>query len=142
MTPEQALAFVREHGVVLEAARGSVPSLVERIVGAPVKGSWWSHPKGHEIYAILSAVRASEDVLVCKLVDGKVTFLHRRLWPALARLAHRFAPERIEQIESVHTPSGKHVLERVPFPDWVPAEELRLAKALSEEDAARELRIE
>ena len=26
----------------------------------------------------------SGDVLVCKLVSGKVTFVHRRVWPALA----------------------------------------------------------
>src|SRR3990172_7213942 len=44
MTSRQALAFIRKHGVVLEAAQGPVPSLVEVIAGEPVRSSWWSHP--------------------------------------------------------------------------------------------------
>ena len=35
-TAEDALAFVRERGVVLVSAKGSGPSLVEAIVGQPV----------------------------------------------------------------------------------------------------------
>jgi hypothetical protein len=33
MTPEQAVAFVQMHGVVLESTKGAVPSLVQAIVG-------------------------------------------------------------------------------------------------------------
>src|SRR5260370_12893803 len=80
MTSRQALAFIRKHGVVLEAARGPVPSLAEVIAGAPVRGSWWSHPKSHEIFAVTRAVRASGDVLVCRAVKDKFTFVHRRLF--------------------------------------------------------------
>jgi hypothetical protein len=50
ITPRPA-SFVRELGVVLEAARGPVRSLVEVMAGAPVRGSWWSHPKSHRIFA-------------------------------------------------------------------------------------------
>src|SRR3989442_15991096 len=85
MTSGQALAFIREHGVVLEAARGPVPSLAEVIAGEPVRGSWWSHPKSHQIFAVTRAVRESDDVLVCRLIRGKVTFVHRRLCAALVR---------------------------------------------------------
>ena len=87
MTTDQALAFVREHGVVLEAAHGPVPSLTEAIAGGPVPGSWWSHPKSQEIFAVTRAIRDRDDVLVCRLIKGKVTFVHRRLWPALVRAA-------------------------------------------------------
>ena len=45
MTPKQALAFVKTNGVVLESARGSVPSLAEAVAGGPNRGSWWTHPK-------------------------------------------------------------------------------------------------
>jgi hypothetical protein len=78
MTSRQALAFIRTHGVVLEGAQGPVPSLVEVIAGEPVRGSWWSHPKSHEIFAVTRAMRASDDVLVCRLIKGKITFVHRR----------------------------------------------------------------
>ncbi|MFI4945383.1 MAG: hypothetical protein ACHP85_19090, partial [Burkholderiales bacterium] len=82
MSPKQALAFVKKHGVVLQAARGPVPSLAEAVAGEPFRGSWWGHPKGQAIFRAAEAVADSPDVLVCKLIDGKVTFVHRRLWPA------------------------------------------------------------
>jgi hypothetical protein len=37
----QALDFIRRHGILLESARGSAPSLAEVIAGAPVRGSWY-----------------------------------------------------------------------------------------------------
>src|SRR6185369_886991 len=81
VSPEEGLAFVRRHGIGLQAARGPVPSLAEEIAGRPIRGSWWGHPKGHEIFRVADAVSESDEVLVCKLVDGKVTYVHRRLWP-------------------------------------------------------------
>lgn len=55
-TAEEALAFVREHGVVLASAKGPAPRLTEAIVGEPIRGSWWAHAQSHYIYAILQAV--------------------------------------------------------------------------------------
>ena len=117
MTSLQALAFIRKHGVVLEAAHGPVPSLVEVIAGEPVRGRWWSHPKSDEIFAVTRAIRARDDVLVCRLIKGKVTFVHRRLWPALVRAAGRFSSDQLSQVREVHTRSGRHVTTEVPFPD-------------------------
>ena len=53
MTPQAALAFVEKHGVVLVSARSAVPPLVEAIAGAPIRGSWWAHPKGREIFRLI-----------------------------------------------------------------------------------------
>jgi hypothetical protein len=141
MTPRQALAFVRSHGIVLESARGQIPSLADAIAGAPVRGRWWAHPKGREIFAITRAVRNSDDVLVCRLVDGKITFIHRRLWPALVRAAKRFSPDRLAQVREVHTPSGHHVVEEVRFPDWVPSSVRASARKLSEDAALSTLSV-
>jgi hypothetical protein len=135
MTSSQALAFIRKHGVVLEAAQGPVPSLAEAIAGAPVRGSWWSHPKSHEIFAVTRTVRNRGDVLVCRLIKGKITFVHRRLWPALVRAAGRLAPNQLSRVREVHTSTGRHVTEEVPFPNWVPASVLATARTLTEEAA-------
>ena len=135
MTAEEALAFVREHGVVLASAKGAVPRLTEVIVDEPIKGSWWAHPKSHQIFAILQAVTDSEDILVCRLVDGKVTLVHRRLWPALVRVAERFSPTQIAQVREAHTPSGHHVSREVPFPKWVPTEVKEQAMGIGEQEA-------
>jgi hypothetical protein len=131
-TPAEALAFVREHGVVLVSARGSAPRLTEAIVGEAIRGSWWSHPQSRRIYAILQAVSASGDVLVCRLVAGRITLVHRRLWPALVVLANRFTPAQLAQVRDEHTASGRHLTHELAFPEWVPGEVLEAARSISE----------
>lgn len=105
-SPNQALAFVRKHGIVMMTRHESRPSLVEAVVGGPVKSSWWGHPKGKLIYALAEAIHDSRDVLSLKLVDGKVTFIHRSLWPALARVVtevnrRRLSPEAAKLLRIV-----------------------------------------
>lgn len=135
MTPRQAIAFVRKHGIVLEAAAGPVPSFAQAVVGEPVRGSWWAHPRSHEIFALTRAVRDSDDVLVCRLVDGKVSYVHRRLWAPLVRAARRFPRKRLAQVHDLHSASGRHVTKEVDFPKWVPDEVVGGAARLSEEEA-------
>ena len=90
MNSAAALSFVRRQGIVLESGHGPVPNLAETVVGTPIRGSWWGHAKGKEIFWLTRAVRNSNQVLVCRLLRGKITYVHRRLWPALVRLAHAF----------------------------------------------------
>lgn len=131
----EALALVRRHGVVLVSARGRGPNLVEAIAGRPVKGSWWGHPHGKRIFSVLTAVTESDDVLVCRLIDGKITLVHRRLWPALVRLAADFPPERIARVLDGHTASGRHVSRSLASPAWVAPAIAQEAEALGETQA-------
>jgi hypothetical protein len=135
MTPIEAVAFVTIQGVVLEAGTGSVASLAETVTGGPIRGSWWAHPEGRRIFALTRAIRDCPDVLVCWLVDGKITYVHRRLWPALVRVAKRFPVADLAQVHEVHRASGKHVTREIPFPDWVPNEVAAQALNLDEERA-------
>ena len=139
VTVDEAFAFVREHGVVLASAKGPVPRLASAIAGESIEGSWWAHRESHRIFAILQAVGESKDVLVCRLVAGKVTFVHRRLWPAVVRAATRFPPQWIAQVREEHSPSGKHVLHEIPFPEWVPGDVNAQAAELGEREALNAL---
>ena len=139
MTPRQAAAFVRKHGVVLESAAGPVPSLAAAIAGAAIRGSWWSHPRSHEIFELTQGIRNSDDILVCRLVNGKVTFVHRRLWPALVRVAKQFPKKQLAQVREVHTESGRHVTKELAFPKWVPTDVSAEARRLSKEEALQSL---
>lgn len=139
LTPAAALAFVRETGVVLVSARGPVPTLTETIVGTSIRGSWWGHPDGKKIYSILQTVTASDDVLVCRLVNGKVTLVHRRVWPALVRLSDRFPAKHTARLVDVHTPTGRHRTLATLLREWVPQEITRQAEHLSVEQALRTL---
>jgi len=73
-------ALVRAQGIVSERA------LVDAVAGGPVRGSWWGHPASHAIFQALQRLREDPDVFLCKLREGKQTYVHRRLWPALLRL--------------------------------------------------------
>jgi len=141
MTPKQALTFVKTNGVVLESGRGDAANLAEAVAGGPIRGSWWGHPKGNDIFLCSRAVRVSPDVLVCRLVGGKVTYIHRRLWPALVRLAEELNADWLAAIQEVHTPSGKHKVHTTPFPRWVPEKVMRDARRLTREQAARLLQV-
>jgi hypothetical protein len=131
--------FVARHGVVLASGRGRVPNLAEAVAGAPIRGGWWGHPKGREIFRALQVVGDSPDVLSFRLVERKITLVHRRLWPALVRLAGQLGKERLTAIRQEHTKTGAHRNVLTPFPKWVPAEIKAAAGKLSEADAREQL---
>ena len=135
VSPKAALGFVERHGIVLQAARGPVPSLAETVAGGPIRGSWWGHPKGKEIFRAAQVICESPEVLVCKMVQGKITYVHRRLWPALVRLAHRFRRDQLAKVWDEHTPRGAHRARREAFPKWVPPDVAKQASLLSISEA-------
>lgn len=139
MTAAEALSFVRTHGVVLESGTGPVPSLATAIVGESIRGSWWAHARSHEIFALTRAVRDSSEVLVCRLINGKITYVHRRLWPALVRVSERFPRKDLARVTEKHTAAGRHVNEEVVFPGWVSKEISSEAGRLDEEQALNEM---
>jgi hypothetical protein len=137
----KARAFVERSGVVLQSGRGPVPSFAAFVAGEPIRGSWWAHPAAQRIFELAEAVIESGDVLVCKLVDGKVTYVHRRLWPALVKLSGRFDRDRLAKTWSEHTPTGAHVAKRLPFPKWVTREMRDAAARLTTAQAETELLV-
>ena len=62
-------------------------NVVTLLTGETVSKSWWSHPKGRLIFAVLSDLSEHPDVLFTKLLNGKVTLVHRKLWPAFLAIA-------------------------------------------------------
>ena len=83
---EEGLAKARaelvRRGLLLVQDR-ELPCVVALIAGAPVGGSWWAHAKGHDIFAVLTALGDDPDVVTTRLVGKKVTLVARELWPAL-----------------------------------------------------------
>src|SRR5689334_21800655 len=64
-----------------------LPNVVTLLTGEAVNKSWWSHPKGKLIFAVMSDLAEHPDVLFTKLINGKVTLIHRKLWPAFLSVA-------------------------------------------------------
>ena len=135
------LNFVAKHGVVLASARGPLPNIAEAVAGEPIIGSWWAHPKGKAIFAALSEIDDSPDIRCFKLVDGKVTFAHRNVWPALVRLGRDgvIATEQLGSLQQEHMPTGEHRNFVTAFPDWVDDDTAKAADALSTDKARAQL---
>ena len=139
MDATDAMAALVEHGMMLEAARGPLPSVAQLVAGEPIRGSWWGHPDSHTIYDVLNTVADSPDVVRTRLVNGRVTLIHRRLWPALARVGDQLPAERVAALHEEHTASGAHRVREQPFPEWVPAAEHQAGQRLTVDEAWAEL---
>ena len=86
-----------------------VPNVVTLLTGESLHTSWWSHPKAHLIFAALSQLSVHPDVLFTKLLYGKVTLVHRNLWPAFLAVATANEPW---QLHGLSTP-GRRLLAAV-----------------------------
>jgi hypothetical protein len=82
MTTEDLLERLREFDLLL-ANDSKFPSVTGLVVGGKVQGSWWAHPQSHEVFHLSCALHDHPDVLMVKLISGKVTFVNRPLWPAI-----------------------------------------------------------
>jgi hypothetical protein len=107
-------------GLLLQHDR-TLPSVTARVAGAPIAGSWWGHARGPEIYDLLVAFEAGAGALAAKLVNGKVTFVHERLWSALLTLV---ASPRIIERASLSA-RAQRLLEHVQERSCVRPAELR-----------------
>src|SRR5260370_36128034 len=81
-TFQQILDLLKRYGLLL-VSDPHLPSVVSLVAGEPVRRSWWGHPRGKEMYAVLNQLAAREEGLMSKLVSGKETYVHQRLWSAL-----------------------------------------------------------
>ncbi len=76
-------------------------------------------------------------MLVCRLIGGKITLVHRRLWPLLISVADRLAPAAIACVKQEHSAGGRHINTETPFPDWAPADALQAASQADPAEAQR-----
>jgi hypothetical protein len=94
--PARALAFLRKWGL-LQLHATKFPSLVGLLVGE-IRGSWWAHPDNSRIFHTAGAISDHPDVLTTKLVDRKVTFVHRQWWPHVATIGLAREPWQMRRL--------------------------------------------
>ena len=125
---DDVLAALQSHGLILLQDK-TLPSVVSLVAGEAVSGSWWSHRASHGIFACVQQLKHRPDVTATHLVDKKITFIHRKLWPALLAVAEgrekwqtrglsdecRALLQRVEQEGSLHAtgPAARHLQERL-----------------------------
>ena len=115
---DTARDWLEEYGrfIVVDAR---LPSVTGLITGEPIKGSWWGHPQSHAIFAVVEQMEGYGQALQTKLVSGKVTFVHRPLWPALAGAGAARDPW---QVDGLSQEEGR-LLRTVEEAEWVRTDE-------------------
>ncbi|MEX1243241.1 MAG: hypothetical protein WEB59_03215 [Thermoanaerobaculia bacterium] len=79
---DPVLAVLAANGLLLSQDK-ALPNVVCILTGESLRTSWWSHPKAHLIFSVLSELAEHPDVLFTKLLYRKDTLVHRSLWPAV-----------------------------------------------------------
>src|ERR1700685_48750 len=79
---ELVLAALTRHGLLLKQDK-SIPNVVGIVTGESLRTSWFSPPKSHLIFSVLTRLADDPKVLGAKLLDRKDTLVHSSLWPAL-----------------------------------------------------------
>ena len=102
------LAKLKEHGLLLQTD-ANLPNVCALVAGAPVRGSWWAHPRSHEIFRVNCELAEHPDVLVSKLISGKVTYLHRTLWPAIVTIGRARESWQLQRLSQ----DARHLLAEV-----------------------------
>ena len=90
-------AKLKEHGLLLQTD-ANLANVCALVAGAPVRGSWWAHPRSHEIFRVTCELEEHPDVLVNNLISGKITYLHRALWPAFLAIGRARESWQIERL--------------------------------------------
>ena len=89
----QKLGFLVESDPILL----SVCSL---ITGEPIRGSWWSHRFAQRIFQVNEQLEDHPDVIITKLISGKVTFVHRSIWSELITIAKARAAWQFQKLST------------------------------------------
>lgn len=105
---QACLAYLAKHGLLMKAD-ARLPIVTTMVTGEPVKASWWAHPLAHTSFFALRDLADHPDVLLLKLVAGKDTFVHRRLWPEIAAVALANDPWQTRRLD----PDTMELLDRV-----------------------------
>ena len=118
---EKVLRAVERHGLLMQAD-SKLPSVVTLLVGKPVRGSWWGHPMGDAIHIVNTHLKGHPDIIATHLVSRKVTFIHRRAWPALFGVALSGEPWQSQELG----PLARRILGHVRRKQCVRADDARI----------------
>jgi hypothetical protein len=128
------MAVLEREGMLLLSDQ-TLPSLTGLVVAEPIRGSWWGHPRGNQIYHLLNELADHPEVLLVKLISAKVTFVHQRLWPAIVAIGQSRARWQLDGL----TPAATYLLHQVDesgrlewddIPPFLPPDNRRAAESV------------
>ena len=95
----RAFTALKEYGLML-LNDPALPNLCRLVAGERVRGSWWAHPRAQEIFQVYGALEDHPDVLILKLISGKVTYIHRTLWSQIVAVGRAHEPWQMQDLSA------------------------------------------
>ena len=95
MTIEDLLERLQEFDLLLDTDP-KFPSVTGFVAGDTGGRSWWAHPQAKQVYGLSCGLRDHPDVLLLKLISGKLTFVNRPLWPAIVTIGTAREPWQMD----------------------------------------------
>lgn len=74
---QRLLGYLEQKGLL------SLQDLMTFACGEPIVGPWSMHPAAPKVFHLGVGLSRHPDVALAKLLSGRFTFVHRRLWNAL-----------------------------------------------------------
>jgi hypothetical protein len=133
---QTVLGCLQEIGFLLESD-AKLPSVCSLVTGETMRGSWWSHPSAQSIFQINERLEDHEDVLITKLVSGKVTFVHRVIWSEVVAIGRAREAWQLKQLPA----AAKSLLDEIETKGSVTTAEISWPRSAEMKlgDAARTL---
>ena len=138
-TLRATLTKLKHYGILMES-HPKLPSVAAIVAGKPIRGSWWGHIRGHEIFYVTQQMASHPDVVITKLVSKRVTYVHRKLWPAIVAVG---SARQNWQLSGL-SPTARELLALVDKTGRIRTDGIRIKRSLKKKsvaDAARELEV-
>jgi hypothetical protein len=133
---DQAFGQLKKIGFILQSD-SSMPSVTVTVTGKELKGSWWASKDAQTIFEVGEMLADHPDVLVMKLIAGKVTFVHRSLWKRVYSIGVAREDWQIKTL----TPAASRLMKALDAEGTLQANKLGKSFGAKPSDTARELEL-
>lgn len=113
----------------------NLPNVTVLVADEKVRGSWWAHEQAHMIFAVSEMLEDHPDVLIMKLISGKVTFVHRELWNRIYSIGVAREEWQLKELSA----NAKALLKAIDEAGWLQTNKLGKSFGLKPGQTAREL---
>jgi hypothetical protein len=147
VTSREMIATVREQfdkvfqqleadGLLL-LSDSDLPNVTRLVANEKMRGSWWSHERAQTIFAISEMLEDHPDVMITKLILGKVTFVHRELWNRIYSIGIAREEWQLKKLSA----EGKALLKAMDEVGWIQTNKLGKTFGAKPGETARELEL-
>ena len=102
-----------------------------------IRGSWWSHKLAQTIFSVSEMLDDHADVMIMKLISGKVTFVHRELWNHIYSIGVAREEWQLKKLST----TAKRLLEMLDGEGQIQTDKLGTKLGPKPGDTARELEL-